>query len=49
MREKREKLIIDGNEIYEIDMDCVKSEQTRAGRKTRQSQIPKKQSRKARS
>ena len=48
MREKKEKLIINGNEIYEIDMDCVKSKQDRAGRKTRQSQTPKKQNVKAR-
>ena len=48
MREKKEKLIINGNEIYEIDMDCVKSKQDRAGRKTRQSQTPKKQNGKAR-
>ena len=43
MKEKKEKLIIDGNEIYEIDMDCVKNRQARAGREDRRRQASKEQ------
>lgn len=27
MKDKKEKLVIDGNEIYEIDMDCLRKKQ----------------------
>ncbi|MFQ8688934.1 MAG: hypothetical protein ACLRVB_12360 [Blautia sp.] len=31
MEEKKEKLVVDGNAVYEIDMDCVKKRQRRTG------------------
>ena len=33
-KERKEKLVIDGNEIYEIDMDCLRKKQMQKQRNT---------------
>lgn len=44
MKEKKERMIIEnGNEVYEIDMECMRNRQRRSGRVVQNSQKKQKQ------
>ena len=40
MRRENEKLIIDGNAIYELDLECVRKKQKEQERKGRRDEKP---------
>lgn len=39
MEEKKEKLVIDGNAVYEIDLECLKRKKQKEAEKRREQQI----------